>query len=364
MSWAAGRETTRPEDIAYCLMGMFNVNMPLLYGEGAHKAFYRLQEEIVNTSLDHSIFAWARERNVENGNFFAEEPGDFWHSKNVVRLAGRYKPTKMTSKGLKMKLQVLEVSRLDKSDVLGSLTNFNESGDRPRGWELIAVLHCHINTDFRGPLGLRLYSPQSYDQDIFHRVGSSPVVIKEDALTKAKLRTVYMGNPSTRYPELYDPYSVPYLGDGNYFYFEIDVDSLIQFFNTPERAKIAIDGIPGAAWSPETKVLRLLVVDGVARGAVAVSIRENIHTSISRLAFNVIFDVQSGGHVFAQIIDTEMSNQDVHDIPVPSWRRWFDRKILPFGKLDVNIDTKRTMGYMVYVVSFRQSDDKEYSRAV
>lgn len=42
MSWAARRETSRPEDIAYCLMGLFQVNMPMLYGEG-DKAFIRLQ---------------------------------------------------------------------------------------------------------------------------------------------------------------------------------------------------------------------------------------------------------------------------------------------------------------------------------
>jgi hypothetical protein len=35
MSWAAGRETTRIEDLAYCLLGIFDVNMPLLYGEGS-----------------------------------------------------------------------------------------------------------------------------------------------------------------------------------------------------------------------------------------------------------------------------------------------------------------------------------------
>lgn len=42
MSWAARRQTTRPEDIAYCLLGLFDVNLPMLYGEGA-KAFIRLQ---------------------------------------------------------------------------------------------------------------------------------------------------------------------------------------------------------------------------------------------------------------------------------------------------------------------------------
>jgi hypothetical protein len=42
MSWASERETTRLEDLAYCLLGLFGVNMPLLYGEGS-KAFLRLQ---------------------------------------------------------------------------------------------------------------------------------------------------------------------------------------------------------------------------------------------------------------------------------------------------------------------------------
>ncbi|KAL4958777.1 heterokaryon incompatibility protein-domain-containing protein [Aspergillus stella-maris] len=58
MSWAANRETTRPEDIAYCLLGIFGVNIPLLYGEGASRAFIRLQEEIMRRSDDQSIFAW------------------------------------------------------------------------------------------------------------------------------------------------------------------------------------------------------------------------------------------------------------------------------------------------------------------
>lgn len=54
MSWAAKRQTTRTEDVAYCLMGIFDVNMPLLYGEG-EKAFIRLQEEIIKENDDHSL---------------------------------------------------------------------------------------------------------------------------------------------------------------------------------------------------------------------------------------------------------------------------------------------------------------------
>ncbi|KAH7141424.1 heterokaryon incompatibility protein-domain-containing protein [Dactylonectria estremocensis] len=57
LGWAARRETTRVEDAAYSLMGLFDVNMPLLYGEG-RKSFMRLQQEIVKRFPDHSILLW------------------------------------------------------------------------------------------------------------------------------------------------------------------------------------------------------------------------------------------------------------------------------------------------------------------
>ncbi|KIK23739.1 hypothetical protein PISMIDRAFT_57894, partial [Pisolithus microcarpus 441] len=57
MSWAAERKTTRVEDRAYSLMGLFGVYMPMLYGEGK-MAFQRLQLEIIRRSSDQSIFAW------------------------------------------------------------------------------------------------------------------------------------------------------------------------------------------------------------------------------------------------------------------------------------------------------------------
>jgi hypothetical protein len=57
MSWASRRETTRIEDTAYCLMWIFGINMPMLYGEGG-RAFMRLQEEILRNTKDQTIFAW------------------------------------------------------------------------------------------------------------------------------------------------------------------------------------------------------------------------------------------------------------------------------------------------------------------
>ena len=57
MSWFAHRRTSRIEDMAYSMLGIFDINMPLIYGEG-WKSFKRLQIEIVNSTSDESIFAW------------------------------------------------------------------------------------------------------------------------------------------------------------------------------------------------------------------------------------------------------------------------------------------------------------------
>ncbi|OSD06085.1 HET-domain-containing protein [Trametes coccinea BRFM310] len=59
MRWAAGRQSTRVEDQAYSLMGIFGVHMPTIYGEG-QRAFRRLQEEIMRQTPDQTLFLWGR----------------------------------------------------------------------------------------------------------------------------------------------------------------------------------------------------------------------------------------------------------------------------------------------------------------
>jgi len=55
--YRASARQSKKEDHAYCLLGFFDVNMPLLYGEGG-KAFLRLQRESINSTYDPSILAW------------------------------------------------------------------------------------------------------------------------------------------------------------------------------------------------------------------------------------------------------------------------------------------------------------------
>ena len=83
MSWAAMRETTRIEDTAYSLLGLFDINMPLLYGEG-DKAFIKLQQEILQTQAhDESIFAWADAKTYHCG-LLARSPAAFALSGNII----------------------------------------------------------------------------------------------------------------------------------------------------------------------------------------------------------------------------------------------------------------------------------------
>lgn len=104
MSWASERVTTRPEDIAYSLMGIFAVNMPILYGEGGEKAFQRLQEEIMKQSDDHSLFAW-RDFSTSPGShcgLLARHPSAFALSKDILPYDDwePRRPFSMTNMGL------------------------------------------------------------------------------------------------------------------------------------------------------------------------------------------------------------------------------------------------------------------------
>ena len=86
MSWAANRTTTRVEDRAYSLMGLLDVNMPMLYGEG-WKAFHRLQLEIIRSSNDQSIFAWGwNSPSVRIGSILADDPSFFVDCSDMMLL--------------------------------------------------------------------------------------------------------------------------------------------------------------------------------------------------------------------------------------------------------------------------------------
>ena len=106
MSWASKRVTTRPEDRAYCLMGIFDVNMSLLYGEG-EKAFWRLQEEIMRQTHDHSMFAWSRKGYRGPRDLLARSPVDFIQCSEAYRVEPNPEQYSITNTGLSISLSML-----------------------------------------------------------------------------------------------------------------------------------------------------------------------------------------------------------------------------------------------------------------
>ncbi|KAK2769421.1 het domain protein [Colletotrichum kahawae] len=121
MSWAARRETSREEDRSYSLLGLFEVHIPLLYGEGGRNAFFLLQEELIRKSDDQSIFAWHSfnstrqplfwdfQPNTRNSSVLADSPSDFWNCSNIVTcnpIEGTL-PYVLSNAGIQMKLPIV-----------------------------------------------------------------------------------------------------------------------------------------------------------------------------------------------------------------------------------------------------------------
>jgi len=156
MSWAADRRTSRIEDQAYCLLGVFNVNMPLLYGE-RHKAFQRLQEEIIKYTTDQSIFAWNPKsaKDQAPGDLLASTPADFAQSGGVQRLAEHYtqEPFGLDNRGLQGSFYVLESEDGLLAAVLGCMENGKRVALNVAGLSPERSIHDHLPSRVKIPGG-------------------------------------------------------------------------------------------------------------------------------------------------------------------------------------------------------------------
>jgi hypothetical protein len=123
MVWVSKRQTTRIEDMAYCLIGIFDIPLSIAYGEG-QKAFHRLQAEIVQRSHDRELFAWNGSSSSLNSMFAAGPQGFFPMESESLRtvgedIAGSDPTYVLTNYGLRISLatyDVESVKQLGKQD--------------------------------------------------------------------------------------------------------------------------------------------------------------------------------------------------------------------------------------------------------
>jgi hypothetical protein len=233
MCWASNRTTTRVEDIAYCLLGIFDINMPLLYGEGK-KAFLRLQEEILKVSGDHSLFAWGMppsttqlksikqvevdfanevrnqrqlssdEKSNSDGQglerpllrgLLADSPAEFSHSENIIPLpwimVGYVAPTSI-NRGITVSLRFLSEGPI-KYESKHGLPLAEKT--RRNGTVACAALQCRIEDDYLNQLALEV---RPLDLHSFGRIPQPVLVsshhdlLRETEYTMSMQQTVHI----------------------------------------------------------------------------------------------------------------------------------------------------------------------------
>lgn len=172
-SWASLRQTTRAEDMAYCLLGLVDINMPMLYGEG-QRAFFRLQLEIMKQTNEHTIFAWGLwddEVELDYLPLGALAPSPyFFKSSACVSSRNQKRPRslayEMTNKGLRIELPCIQKS---------------SEG-------ILVVLNCqHQDGSF---VGIWL---ESLENQLYQRLaGYTLVKVDAHALSNAEQQTMYL----------------------------------------------------------------------------------------------------------------------------------------------------------------------------
>ncbi|UQC78662.1 HET domain-containing protein [Colletotrichum lupini] len=188
MSWAARRQTTRVEDVAYSLLGIFDVNMPMLYGEG-ERSFERLQTEILKQASDDSILAWARkgenESNLERPQTeMMKQSSDESIPSWTWKYKGKPKPVKNLDGGFGIFMgegvlaqcpddfawwtSTQAMDFYEKSNFSADVTTRGLRVTLPvlksRGKSSYGVLNCMVDNNFDQILAVRLYHTDVADE--------------------------------------------------------------------------------------------------------------------------------------------------------------------------------------------------------
>ncbi|KAH8790684.1 heterokaryon incompatibility protein-domain-containing protein [Hyaloscypha finlandica] len=233
MSWASKRKTTRMEDVAYCLLGICGVNMPLLYGEGEN-AFIRLQEEILKSSVDQSLFAWGLTPGLpdphEGFGILAPSPGNFQDSSSMISFqrTTATAPYIMTNQGLQIELPIIEKS----GDVLG-------------------LLDCQFHDEASTCIAIRL--KRTHKSDVFVRVGWTAILSRADSglvrvtheqATKATTRRIYIPRSSYEYPLERSNYEVKFP--------TLEEQGFVVVATRPSRKQVDVE------WNEQAKTLQIV----------------------------------------------------------------------------------------------------------
>ncbi|KAF4625580.1 hypothetical protein G7Y89_g12587 [Cudoniella acicularis] len=218
-SWAAHRQVTREEDETYSLLGLFHVDMPMLYGEGGKKAFTRLQEAIYNSMLDQTLFLFSYSSHRESQPLLADCPTRFCQIARCASCETRCFPSHVSYSDVfptsNWSVQAHEqimttvtpfrneisatISLIDDRDVSNRLMFLNDDESRTE-ISHVAILNHTLIDHIEGALCLLLFQPPDSEGVAFHRTRSFLALlpcVKEFTSRLQKQRILICPDPSS-----------------------------------------------------------------------------------------------------------------------------------------------------------------------
>lgn len=235
ISWASRRNTTRVEDMSYCLLGLLDVNMPLLYGEGS-KAFIRLQKELVNQTHDDSILAWGLdgtrlepledisddlETHTEDyvaaqAPLLASSPHNFRLAGNLSKGSQSYYKYSLTNLGLEMEIPLIKVweiktiARISRHQIfwIGILSCFSNDG---LGFVGIPLLEAVVGEKSDRLILTRTLIGDHEKLDETNINSTNTLILGPKAMVRAKMKDVIITASETfrRWHEIEQPQGPP-----------------------------------------------------------------------------------------------------------------------------------------------------------
>lgn len=287
MAWAAERYTTRSEDRAYSLLGLFKVNMPMLYGEG-ERAFVRLQEEIMKRSDDQSLFCWKSSCTKYRG-LLAKSPRDFIDCANVIPSKSQWNrnPYSVTNKGLSINMPMV-------------------------GWAMetyLAALDCELESVPNSRVGIFLQLLPERDQ--YARVmvdGRDTGTVETKLVSKLQYRDIYVRQRD---------------------YLDGPVDRLYGFWIRTLPAPITTVSTPGnnnasvvnslTEWSDEGRLLEIPTGSRGTAGSIEYRLASGVLWPL-KLGFDRSFNpiCQYGGYLYSNV-KPPVDPQSVEAQMDPEW---------------------------------------------
>ncbi|KAI1846854.1 hypothetical protein JX265_004824 [Neoarthrinium moseri] len=357
MSWASRRKTTRIEDAAYCLLGIFDINMPLLYGE-RQKAFRRLQQEIIGKNSDTTLLAWEPTDEAtgddEYCDIFAPSPAAFANSHHT-KIAKEFRPPQWynTSSGLIFHAETfrLPVGNVIKTVFIPGVTN-PKYGGKLRGSLSVYDVNTTLLCFELEMVGSATYCRRNHPQllklssrvfrDIEH-VTQPPFGIR--TLSFPHLAESYMYSsklhlrtpPEMKMVRAFPEKSWNYEGK---FFFSVDVFQVLgALFRFPEGddliflASSVWDSQYNAKFKMQLINRRLLpaVADAVLQWTqteeVDVSEMESTHPETAKLSHSTSVKIRGRKHVVSANYDQSNDTRDGRG----SWHQHIDISIRPQG---------------------------------